>query len=238
MNFENPRLRRAMLGEMRWWLDTTGIDGFRREMAGGVPTEFWVDARRELAKSRPDAFMLAESEDQGIHSAFGMTYAWQLHHLLTGQEVSMQKRLRFFEKDTVDWSGPSLADVYRTVFDLKHRQAALGNGAAGGAQTALRTDGGDRVYAFTHTKGPNTVLVVVNFADAPAGAVLDGVNVASLALMAVVTWQLARSTLIDALTVTIAAVSVVLLMRFRTSSAWLVGGGAVIGVAVTWLAPR
>ena len=73
--------------------------------------------------------------------------------LYTGQEVSLKKRLRFFEKDTVDWSGPSLASFYRAMFDLKHPQPALANGAWGGAQTALETDGGDRVYAFTRTRG-------------------------------------------------------------------------------------
>ena len=57
--------------------------------------------------------------------------------LYTGQEVSMKKRLRFFEKDTVDWTGPSLADFYRSVFDLKHTQAALANGPWGGPQTKL-----------------------------------------------------------------------------------------------------
>jgi glycosidase len=90
--------------------------------------------------------------------------------IYTGQEVSLNKRLRFFEKDTVDWSGPSLAGFYRTVFDLKHRQPALANGAWGGRQVALRTDAGDRVYAYTRTKGANTVLVAVNFGDSPARA--------------------------------------------------------------------
>jgi 1,4-alpha-glucan branching enzyme len=240
LNYDNPAMRRAMIADMRWWLDNTGIDGFRCDVAGGVPTEFWVDARRELSRVRPDLFMLAEAEDPRIHAAFDMTYAWELHHLLndvargkkgtgeltayfarddglygpdayrmtftsnhdenswngsemermganhvpafvlaattkrsmpllyTGQEVSMQKRLRFFEKDTVDWNGPSLADFYRSVFDLKHQQPALANGAYGGDQSTLRTDAGDRVYAYTRTKGANTVLVALNFGDAPA----------------------------------------------------------------------
>jgi glycosidase len=240
LNFDNPALRRAMINEMRWWLVRTGIDGFRCDVAGGVPTEFWIDARRELESSRAGLFMLAEAEDPRLHAAFDMTYAWQLFHLLndiaqgkqgtsaldaylarddslfgrdayrmtftsnhdenswsgtefermganhqaafvlsatvqrsmpllyTGQEVTTKKRLRFFEKDTVNWSGPSLAGFYHTVFDLRHRQPALANGSWGGVQTALRTDGGERVYAFTRTKGANTVLVAVNFGDAPA----------------------------------------------------------------------
>jgi len=63
--------------------------------------------------------------------------------------------------------------------------------------------------------------------------VLDGVNVASLALMAVVTWQLGRAALVDSLAVALAAVSAVLLLRFRVNSAWLVLGGALVGVIAT-----
>jgi len=88
--------------------------------------------------------------------------------LYTGQEASMKKRLRFFDKDTVDWTGPSLASFYRSVFELKHRNQALWNGSYGGWQSKLDTDGGARVYAFTRSRAKNTVLVVVNFADAPA----------------------------------------------------------------------
>lgn len=63
-----------------------------------------------------------------------------------------------------------------------------------------------------------------------AGAALDGVNVGSLALMAVVTFQLGRAAIVDALTVTLALGSLLLLLRWRMNSAWLVAAGAVLGV--------
>ena len=63
-----------------------------------------------------------------------------------------------------------------------------------------------------------------------AGAFLDGVNVASLALMAVVSWQLARASVINIETAVLAAVSLVALLRFRVNSAWLVLGGAIVGI--------
>ena len=96
--------------------------------------------------------------------------------LYTGQEASLNKRLRFFEKDTVDWNGPSLADFYGAMFELKHTQPALANGPWGGPQAALRTNGGARVYAFTRTQGANTVLVAVNFGDAPVAATYQGLR--------------------------------------------------------------
>jgi chromate transporter len=62
-----------------------------------------------------------------------------------------------------------------------------------------------------------------------AAALLDGVNVASLALMGVVTWQLGRAALVDPVTILLAALSAILLLRFRVNSVWLVLGGAVVG---------
>jgi chromate transporter len=63
-----------------------------------------------------------------------------------------------------------------------------------------------------------------------AGAFLDGVIVASLALMAVVTWQLARSSITDLFTAVLAIASLFLLLRFRLNSSWLVILGAVAGL--------
>jgi chromate transporter len=65
-----------------------------------------------------------------------------------------------------------------------------------------------------------------------ASAALDGVNVAAVGLMAVVTLELARAALVDGATVALAAVSAVLLIRFRVNTTWLVVGGAVVGAAV------
>jgi chromate transporter len=62
-----------------------------------------------------------------------------------------------------------------------------------------------------------------------AAAVLDGVNVASLALMAFVTFQLGRAALVDIPTIVLAVLSLVALLRFRLNSAWLVIGGGLAG---------
>lgn len=63
-----------------------------------------------------------------------------------------------------------------------------------------------------------------------AASLLDGVNVASLGLMAAVTWQLGRASLVDAWTTAIGIVSAVLLFLFKVNSLWLVAGGAAIGL--------
>ncbi len=238
LNYDNKAMRQEMIRDMEYWLDTMHVDGFRCDVAGGVPYDFWAEARTTLEKKHPQLFMLAEAEDPRMHAYFDATYGWELHHLLnevaqgkqgtsalsryfarqdslyprdafrmyftsnhdenswngtefermgpnhvpayilaatvqqsfpllyTGQEASFNRRLRFFDKDTVDWSGPSLAGFYTSVFALKHSQEALGNGQWGGKQTALATNGGERVYAFSRTRGANTVAVFVNFDSA------------------------------------------------------------------------
>jgi chromate transport protein ChrA len=72
-----------------------------------------------------------------------------------------------------------------------------------------------------------------------AGAFLDGVNVASLALMAAVSWQLGRASVVDVVTVVLAFASLIALLRFRVNSAWLVMAGAIVGlIANTFYVPR
>lgn len=71
-----------------------------------------------------------------------------------------------------------------------------------------------------------------------AGTFLDGVNVASLALMAAVTWQLGRASLVDTATALLAVASLIALLRFRVNSAWLVLVGATVGLLMTALHPR
>jgi len=65
-----------------------------------------------------------------------------------------------------------------------------------------------------------------------ASAVLDGIVVGSLALMAVVAWQLGRSTLLDWPSILIFLASAVALLRFRLNSAWIIAGAALIGLAL------
>ncbi len=87
LNYENQDMRNEMLKAMRWWMDTIGIDGFRCDVAGEVPTDFWNWAMGDLRQSHPDMFTLAEDEDKAqelTESAFDMYYGWSLHHLMNG----------------------------------------------------------------------------------------------------------------------------------------------------------
>jgi chromate transporter len=84
-------------------------------------------------------------------------------------------------------------------------------------------------FVFVALSGP----LIPRIRRSPAaGAFLDGLNVASLALMAVVTAHLGRASITDGVTVALAVTSGVLLLRFRVNSAWLVLLGALVGVAL------
>jgi len=62
-------------------------------------------------------------------------------------------------------------------------------------------------------------------------AILDGVNVAALGLMAGVAWELGRAAIVDPVTAVLAVASAILLIRFKTSSVWLILGGGAVGIA-------
>ncbi len=81
-------------------------------------------------------------------------------------------------------------------------------------------------FVFVALSGP---LIPVLRRSAFAGALLDGVNVASLALMAAVTISIGRASLVDVPTIAIAAIGAVLLVRFKVGSVWLVVIGGIAG---------
>jgi chromate transporter len=104
----------------------------------------------------------------------------------------------------------------------------------GGTPAALTATAGIFLPAFVYVAASGPLLPHLRRSPA-AGAALDGVIVASLGLMATVTWQLGQSALVDPLTTCLAALSAFLLLRYKPNSAWLVGVGALIGLmASSW----
>lgn len=78
LNYQRAPLRRAMIDAMAFWVREADLDGFRCDVAGLVPTDFWEQARTELDAIKP-MFMLAEWSEPELHrSAFDMTYGWDL----------------------------------------------------------------------------------------------------------------------------------------------------------------
>ena len=229
LNYDNRDMRKAMINSMKFWLTNADIDGFRCDVAGWVPMDFWKEARNELDAVKP-IFFLAESEGADQHQAFDMTYGWELHHVMNdiakgkktsadiltyfkknnykrsdyrmhftsnhdenswngtemermgdarfalavfaatvegmplvynGQETSLDKRLKFFEKDTIDWLKMDLVTFYTNLLQLKRKNPALWNGEYG-APTLFHTEGGSPILIYSREKGANKVVVAIN----------------------------------------------------------------------------
>jgi alpha-amylase len=82
LNFDNPEMRLGMIDAMKFWVKDIGIDGFRVDVAHGIPVDFWAQCSDSLYRVKP-LFMLAEAEVPAIvnNGAFVMDYAWEMHHL-------------------------------------------------------------------------------------------------------------------------------------------------------------
>jgi glycosidase len=233
LNFDDPGLRAAMLDAMKFWVAETDIDGYRCDVAGMVPVDFWDSARPELNKIKP-VFMLAEAEEPQLHTrAFDMSYGWELHHIMnsiakgeknanaletyynkqdtlypadayrmlftsnhdenswqgtefermgeasvcmaaltatlpgmplvySGQETAFNKRLRFFDKDTIEWKDYRLEPFYRKLFALKHAYQPLWNGTWGGKMERVNTSADSLVFAFIRKREGDKLFVVAN----------------------------------------------------------------------------
>jgi len=89
-DYDQPGLRQYMTEALTYWVRETHIDGYRCDVAGFVPTDFWENARAELDAIKP-VFMLAEWESRDLHRrAFDATFAWSLWNAL--HEVTVGKK--------------------------------------------------------------------------------------------------------------------------------------------------
>lgn len=78
LNYDNPELRKAMIEAMQYWIREADIDGYRVDMAGLVPNDFWAQVRPAL-DSIKQVFMLGEWQDEPAHftSCFNANYGWK-----------------------------------------------------------------------------------------------------------------------------------------------------------------
>jgi glycosidase len=237
LDYNNTGLRQAMISAMKYWVKVADIDGFRCDVAGMVPCDFWESARVSL-DSIKDVFMLAEDEAQQClcKKAFDMNYAWELHHIMnqiakgemkvsdlagyyhrmdslydpaiyrmnfitnhdenswkgtefermgeateafalmcftlpgmpllySGQEVGLNKRLPFFEKDSINWEENDWIRIYSDFIQLKKQNDVFWNGSSGGAMNVLELPENENVFAFERVNEESSFIVLVNLGD-------------------------------------------------------------------------
>jgi len=238
LDYDNQELRAEMLKAMKYWVETADIDGFRCDVAGMVPCDFWDTARIALDHLKP-VFMLAENEDKSclVEKAFDMNYAWELHHIMneigrdsmtamnlydyfhrmdsiydpaiyrmnfitnhdenswkgteferlgagvevfamltftlsgmpllySGQEIGMDEKLVFFDKDTIEWVENEVWDkFYNDMISLKTDNPVFWNGTDGGTFKTLKVEGSEKVFAFERIRDEELYIVIANLGD-------------------------------------------------------------------------
>lgn len=120
-DYSQPGLRKYMTDAMKYWVKEAGIDGYRCDVAGYVPTDFWNNARRELDAIKP-VFMLAEWETAEMHAqAFDATYAWQwnqaAHNATAGGKGIPPLRTYYSQQDNA-WPREAMRMMYITNHDV------------------------------------------------------------------------------------------------------------------------
>ncbi|GBD87349.1 alpha-amylase 2 [bacterium BMS3Abin03] len=246
LDYSNKELWTEMIDALKFWVEEYDIDGFRCDVAGMIPLEFWIEARKELDKIKP-VFMLAEWDTPEMHKAFDMTYDWKTNKLMnsiaegkkstldlikhlkddkkryppnafrmqftsnhdenswngtvferlakgaasfavftclipdmplvySGQEAGLNKRLRFFDKDTIEWKKSRFRTLYTKMFRLKKTNKALFNGIKGGELKFINSSNNKSVLAFTRQKGKDKILALFNFSNNNVEAELEGKN--------------------------------------------------------------
>jgi glycosidase len=151
LNYSNQELRRYMTDMLKHWIREFDLDGFRCDVAGEVPTDFWENARRELEQLKPDIVMLAEAHKAELSvSAFDLDYSWPLHTALTNV---LQGRGRAFdlreawEKEVKEWPRGALHMRFSDNHDERRAIARFGEPAALAASAFMFTlDGVPMIY--------------------------------------------------------------------------------------------
>lgn len=92
----------------------------------------------------------------------------------SGQESAMNRRLRFFDKDTIPWGNYPLESFYTTLTELKTKTNLLDAGDAGGKFIKVPTSNDQVVYAFLRRTPDNQLLVVLNMSNQPTTVQLKG----------------------------------------------------------------
>ncbi len=122
-DYSVPELRTYMINAMKYWVENFDVDGFRCDVAGYVPNDFWQQACDALREIKP-IFMLAEWENRDLHSAgFNMTYAWSWNetvHEVTQGKCSLDRLRKYYSWNERSWP----ADAYRMTFVSNHDKNA------------------------------------------------------------------------------------------------------------------
>ncbi len=124
LDYDHPGLRDYMAGALEFWVRECDVDGYRCDVAGFVPLDFWEHARAQLDVIKP-VFMLAEWETRDLHnSAFDASYAWSwneaLHLIASGEVASIEPLRVYYAWNERSWSHDSMRMTFVSNHDHNH----------------------------------------------------------------------------------------------------------------------
>lgn len=118
-DYNVPALRKYMTGALKYWVKEADIDGYRCDVAGFIPVDFWDNVRAELDAIKP-VFMLAEWESRDLYKkAFDMTYSWTLWDKMKDATVNKKGIGGLVEYMAHD-VGAVPPDAFRMTFTENH----------------------------------------------------------------------------------------------------------------------
>ena len=122
-DYNHQDMRTYMAEAMAYWVREYDIDGFRCDVAGYIPNDFWHQVSLTLSQVKP-VFMLAEWENRDLHEqAFNMTYAWSWHEALWNLaqgKGSLDKVRKYYAWNERAWP----KSAYRMTFVSNHDENA------------------------------------------------------------------------------------------------------------------
>jgi glycosidase len=102
--------------------------------------------------------------------------------IYSGQELPNLKRLKFFEKDAIDWTGENdpiaigLHDFYKTLLNLHSNNPALRAGDPETKTEKIKTSNDQHILTFLRRNEEKEVLVILNFSNSDVSFSLDSIN--------------------------------------------------------------
>jgi len=90
-----------------------------------------------------------------------------------GQEAGLDRSLKFFDKDLIDWSKMTYEGLFKKLFELKHNNHALWNGNQGGVMIRIFNDKPEQVLSFSRSMEGDQVIPIINYSSKPVTVKLD-----------------------------------------------------------------
>lgn len=141
LNYDNEDLQTAMIADLKYWITEEGIDGYRCDVAGSVPTTFWEKAIPQL-RAEKALFMLAEAWEPALlkEGLFDMVYAWEGHAIMNAiakEDKGVKEWDEYVKKVNTDYEEDDILMNFITNHDENSWNGTINERMKGAAEMLL-----------------------------------------------------------------------------------------------------